>query len=333
MIYIVYTRIRAAIFTVSLGFALFLTWNGPAWAENCKPQMLLTSLDMAKSKSGRILIPARFGDTEKYLLLDTGGAFGTIAWSFAKAQDFSLRHSAFGQIDATGTVTNQIARVGSFYLGRIHASGIDFAVAHDAGDFGEDNADVVGILGPNFLQGYDVELDNTHHKVNFLSPDHCKGKVIYWPAQAVAAIPLRITKVGHIFFKANLDGHDYQALLDTGAAETTMTIPVAERDFGLKLGSPDAPAAGFVNGQQGIAAYRHTFAALSFDGIAVKNPAVIIAPDMTAQTMAQSTVSIGTRLPAHDGPVGMPDLTVGNDILQKLHVYIDYKEKMLYLTP
>lgn len=36
---------------------------------------------------------------------------------------------------------------------------------------------------------YDTELDFTGGKMNYFATDHCEGKVIYWPAQALAIFP------------------------------------------------------------------------------------------------------------------------------------------------
>lgn len=325
---------RTRVFAIlsAFTFAFVLALPGMARAATCKPQMLLTSLTTIKSSSGRILVPATFGKTQKYLLLDTGGFFGTISAAFAKQQGYGLSHAGVAQLDVTGKMTNQIARVPEFHLGNISADGMDFIVASDARNFGEDNADVVGILSPNFLQNYDIEIDPAHNKVNVLSPDHCKGKVIYWPATAVAAIPFQLTDDGQIYFNIKLDGHEYLTLLDTGSVQTSITIPYAESDFGLKLGSDDAPAAGFLNGDKGLAVYKHKFKSIAFEGIAVSNPTIMIMPDMNAHRMSQQRVRLGSRLPTQDAPV-ISHMILGNDVLSKLHVYIAYKEKMLYITP
>ncbi|HEY5049085.1 MAG TPA: hypothetical protein VII49_13805, partial [Rhizomicrobium sp.] len=106
----------------------------------------------------------------------------------------------------------------------------------------------------------------------------------------------------------------------------------AENDFALKPGSPDTPAAGLLQGTTGTPIYRHRFRSLSLQGIVVHNLTVAVIPDLTPNATFGGRGS-GTRLAANDEAQGFPDVTLGVDVLKYLHLYIAYKEQMLYVTP
>jgi hypothetical protein len=76
--------------------------------------------------------------------------------------------------------------------------------------------------------------------------------------------------------------------------------------------------------------YRYTFKSLSMDSIAVTNPAFVILPDLAEQQIRSEMGKL-----ADDPQYGLgqlPRLVIGMDVLRKLHLYIAYKEHMLYVT-
>jgi hypothetical protein len=197
--------------------------------------------------------------------------------------------------------------------------------------FGDDD-EYVGVIGPNILREYDVDIDFGAPKLNLMSPDHCEGKVIYWQASAVAVVPIEVLKTGHIVLHVMLDGQPLVAMLDTGAWMTTITLPDAESDYGLKMGSPDTPRIGDLNDKVGAATYRHRFKTLDFDGIAVGNVDVAIIPDYL-KGKYKTGPEIGSRFSDNSESGEYPDMLIGMNVLKHLHIYIAYKEKKLYITP
>ena len=107
-----------------------------------------------------------------------------------------------------------------------------------------------------------------------------------------------------------LDGHRVQAMLDTGAAQTALSMDAAERIFGLKT-----------------RAASHRFKTLSFEGVTINNPEIALADNITRAPMSQMG-----KLPSTDMKRDAPDLLLGMSTLKQLHVYIAYKEEMLYIT-
>ena len=68
------------------------------------------------------------------------------------------------------------------------------------------------------------------------------------------------------------------AILDTGTSTTTLMLPIAEGEFGLKMGFADTPKAYEMPDKPGAATYEHKFASLNFGGVSVSNLSVAILP-------------------------------------------------------
>jgi hypothetical protein len=229
-------------------------------------------------------------------------------------------------------MSNQFVHT-SLTLGTLSASDMVFMLAPGGSPI-SDNADVAGILGPDILQHYDVDIDFGSGKLNLMSQDHCEGKVLYWKADAVAVVPMRLMNSGHIQMPVMLDGQQVMAVLDTGAYNTTLTLPVAQATFGLKPGSADTPLTGQLPDRPVAATYHHVFKSLGFEGIAVNNPDIDIIPDFLKQvTTENATPETGSHLIAPKANETAESMLLGMDVLRHFHIYIAYKENKVYITP
>ena len=117
---------------------------------------------------------------------------------------------------------------------------------------------------------FDVEFDFANAKMNYLAPDHCPGKVIYWPTSVLAEVPMKYID-HHIRVDVTLNGHNFRAILDTGAYNTTLTAAEAKRVFDLSESSPDISNLG---GGEGEKHFEKVFDTLTFDGITISHPHV-----------------------------------------------------------
>lgn len=109
----------------------------------------------------------------------------------------------------------------------------------------------------------------------------------------------------HIFVHVLLDGRELGAILDTGAYDTAMSLDRAVSDFALDRNQ--------------LQRSRHCpFRTLSFGGVNVASPAIELVPDRESGVMGR----------------GSPfQMIVGMGVLRRLHLYISYKEKRIYVTP
>lgn len=308
---------------------LFAAGAGVAYADECGPLKMYTSVDLVRDERDMAYAKAEVDGKEGVLLLDTGGVFNMIAKDFVAKQGLESRRQYATLIDINGNTIENYVRT-SLKIGRMATDSVAFAVvplthqtlaAHE----------VIGILASDVLRNYDVELDFAANKMNLLSPDHCEGKVIYWPATALAVTPMDVMQNGHIAVEVDIEGKKIKAIIDTGASHSTMTRSLAERRFDLALGGTDTPQVdAALNGDRRNALYMHTFKSLGFEGIAISNLKVLIIPDtLTKKTKVDAP--IGTRL--KDQSKQPPEVAIGMDVLQHLHLYIAYKEEKLYITP
>jgi predicted aspartyl protease len=300
----------------------------------CPPAQVFTTVDMQIGNDGRIYVPVKINQIHKSMMVDTGGFFSVVTAEVANQLKLPTRHTRFEIIGVAGDTTNVAAHT-TFSLGSLYANSVDFMVMPDAGGYADDVGDVAGILAPNLLHSYDVEIDFASMKFSLLSQDHCDGKAVPWPANTVSAVPMKLDSSNHIQIPVKLDGQDLTAMLDTGAIHTVLNLELAQANFGLKLGDADTPEVGRLLRSPESKTYFHRFKSLSMEGIAIANPTVRLIPDLMRNKMMEPNDSLkgGSRLPAGTAKPGFGDLILGMNVLRQWHIYIAYKEQMVYLAP
>ncbi|HXC53853.1 MAG TPA: pepsin/retropepsin-like aspartic protease family protein [Rhizomicrobium sp.] len=310
-----------------------LLCGAAAAAEDCAPLTRITALDLVPSLERREeFVPVTIQGVQKLMLLDTGGAMTEITTEAADELHLLRRRGNFKLYNMYGEFSDQFAE-GSLEVTPLRADSVALAIAPGTRLFGDDTG-IAGILAPDILKHYDVDVDFGADTMNLFSPDHCEGKVVYWKAQAVAVIPMRVLSSGHIIVPVLLDGQRVTATLDTGAYNTTLTLPVAQSQFHLQLGGADAPRTGSFPGKPNATTYRHVFSSLAFDGIAVNHLQVEIIPDLLHQVLADATTpATGSRIRDPRKLESDSSMLIGMNILLHFHIYIAYREEKLYVTP
>jgi predicted aspartyl protease len=314
----------------------------PSHAADCSLQNV-ASLDATRGPDGLLLVPVSAGERQIEMLLDTGAERGVIDVSVMQALNLTpmkiatppplfnvpgspfLSMVQFNAPDfylADGTQLDHFAKVPALSIGASHFENTPFLLAR----FDEaQSRGMKGILGSNLLRNFDVEVDPAAAKVKLFSPDHCEGKVVYW-APKFADLPVTVRANGAIETEMILDGHDIDAIVDTGAAHTTLTIEVARRVFGIDL---QAPSVEHISGEGNTAIYRTRFQSLVAGDLAIRNPQITLVPDPVAQKRMAKAMDSG-----FSGSLDFRNarLVLGMDILRQLHFYIAYREQKLYFT-
>lgn len=325
------STIRWAIGTVFILAPWLVT---PVQAEDCPPLTRIVSIDMVPAEQKLAeMVPVTIQGVPKLMLLDTGGFWNEISLAAADELKLPRRHGSFQIFDVSGHSSSMFATA-SFELGPLKADSFDLIIAPDSSMFDGDGR-VVGLIAPEMLKHYDVDLDFGANTLGLMSPEHCPGKVVYWHPSAVAIVPMTVLDSGHIVVPVVLDGHPVMAMLDTGASNTTLIQKVAEGTYGLTLGAADTPRSGELPSRPGAFTYRHTFATLGFEGVTVKNPQVEIIPGLLqGVTSGQAAPPTGSHLPGRNAQMEADwSMLIGMDILRNFHLYIAYKEEKLYVTP
>ncbi len=254
------------------------------------------------------LAPLLFDDGMRYFLFDTAGVWTQIGGVTASEMGLRTFIGRGEVINVSGHASNLRAAVQEFAIGQMRAGPDDLRVM--PGDTALD-----GLLALDYLKKFDIDIDFGTDVLNFFSPDHCPGNVLYWKAAATATLPLATDRPYPVVIPVQLDGHELQALIDTGSSETTLRQDVAEHEFGLTMGDADTQFRGNVPSSRRLKMYRHKFKTLTFGDVSVLNPQLDTLP-----------VNLENR-------ILLPEITIGMDVLRKLHLYIAFKEGKLYVSP
>jgi predicted aspartyl protease len=308
-----------------LAFAIILAaiWS-PAGAQECGLRQF-ASVDLMSNE--RPVVEAQVGGRTVHLLIDTGGVYSTIRKDIAdalglRAHDIS---SGMAMYSVSGTRLKTYAEMPDFKLGGIALDKYPMLLRPVNGDGGID-----GTLAPDFLSRFEVDLDFAGHKLNLFAVDHCPGKVVYW-AKSYVEIPFKLDGVTHISVPVTLDGHEIVTTLDTGSGATLIYEGAARSLFDLSTSSagmervPSADDGDLVQ-------YRYRFKALSLEGVAVNNPLVYILPDAATRSFRRDFDAKMDNDAIYGRKLDEPQLILGANVLSKLHLFISYKEKKLYLT-
>lgn len=288
----------------------------PAVAEDCSPPKLLSTVQLVPKDDGRVeFIPVDIGGERKFFLFDTG-AFATMVTA-ATADELHLKRFSSNIVaySATGTKSDEHVRA-SFAIGSLKAPSVEFGLYP-----GTREHEWAGLVGSAMLSRFDISVDFGAHKLDIIDQDHCEGRVVYWPERPIAVVPFRQTPFSQIIVKVKLDGKEFKALIDTGAGNSTLEQFAARRNFGVVVGDADTPVIGNLNREDKLVTGLHRFHTLELEGLQVSNPEVTIIPDAI-----NVHFSDGEKLLDHD-------IILGMNVLRRLHLYIAYKEKKLYITP
>ncbi len=297
-----------------------------ARADNCTLNRL-ADLPVIDDRLESATISALLNGRPRKLEIDTGG-FGNML-DPSVAADYSVR--SVGVRDYLGLdriVLDRMVRVPSVQIGSMAPADLDFFVA-PAGYLSVD-----GTLGDRWLQKWDLEVDPVNARVSLFSQDHCGGQGVYWPHQDLATIPLRADRFGNLSVTLMLDGKQIRTVVDTGSADTILSLDAAARLFGLRPGSPGVQNIGSILGKDGKPhrLYRYQFKSLDLGGITLANPWLTLAPMARGDASGVYPGRLNSRLT--DRPFGEtePDLVLGMHHLRGLHLYFAYGEGKLYAT-
>lgn len=319
--------LRFSAFCLMACAAAFFAPAGRAWAADCKPLQLVNSVPLEPMENDdRFTVPVQIDGHAEHLIVDSGSPFTMLTMDAAKRLGLKLRGTLVSSSNVKGQLSTAQAIADAFDLGSAHAQNFNFNIF--PGQLMESGP--AGLVSPTTFSRSDIDLDFGGGRLNIFSRDHCDGRVTYWPERPLAVIPMD-TKSGHLNVPVTVDGRPVRAVLDTGAVNTMMTDTAAWNIMGIKLGSADAPEIAESKAGPIMKYYSHPFASLSFGGVDVQNPKIIIMTDHMG-TETHPVRGTGSRLLTAENAL-RPDLIVGMDVLKHLHLYVAYGEEKLYITP
>jgi predicted aspartyl protease len=290
---------------------------------SCGQLQIVNTVQMTRA-GNMDLVPVRINGTTKNFLFDTGGSLTIMSQSAADDLKLPIHQGRITMYDITGKATNAQILVDQYIVGHMLGKSVEMQVMPVRFD---------GIFGLDGWSAVDLDVDFGNDKLNMFSPDHCAGRVQYWPAPVLATVPMKYVD-RHLKIQVTLDGHQEMADIDTGASDTTIMIDEAKRVFNLDPGSDDTPQDGVLNRDDSLKVYKHQFKTLSFgDGatVTVNNADVHLIPNVITKNMDKTPLQ-GSRVKTEKDFMDIPDMIIGMNVLRKLHLYIAFGEAKLYVT-
>jgi beta-lactamase regulating signal transducer with metallopeptidase domain len=219
-------------------------------------------------------------------------------------------------------------RVGSFGIGDATDHNLQLMVAKK-GEIGRSDP-YDGFLTGDFFKQYDVELDFSRKQMTWLTPTKCTDpdQVVFWSHKEVAVIPVSLASDGRLQMQAMVKGHLINAEIDTSSPHTVMRRDVAELYVGVA--DKDMLPVGDLEDAMNMQVYVSTFPEVIFagGGITAKNVPVLIQDFGMHHVFDQAM--LGTRALFMNPRI--PDLTIGMDVLQHLHMYVVPGQGRVYVT-
>ena len=293
--------------------------NTPA----CGQLRILNSVQMQTTAArSEMFVPVKIEGQTKSLLLDTGGQVSQISRDTARELRLRQEYSHTRLFDVAGNISSTRATADNFTLGAQDKHHVALQVAPNP-TLGRIPA-YDGVLATDMFANADIDMDFGAARLTAFASDHCDGRVIYWPADNIAVVPVKLDR-GHISLDVTVDGHPLKAVLDTGAQQTSMNISVARNLFGLSPDTPDMPRLDDLQGAPGLKVYSHKFPNLTFEGVEVGNLKVLVLPD---QMRSRDPGRFVTR----ESALALPDIVIGMDVLRHLHIYLARAESKLYVS-
>lgn len=273
-----------------------------AWPAECKlVQAATLPFHLA---GGHLTIDVKVNGAPRQFIIDTGGFASSINDKAADALHLR-RNGIRGNvrlIDAGGNEAKYFTTVGSLEIGNLNAKDIQLMVMEGGID---------GLIAPDLLRNFDLEIDFPNRVINFFRPHPCEGKAVYWTDKS-SSVAIDITGQGHIRVPITLNGRTLYAMMDTGAPISLLAADIAASRFDLKPEGPELKLSGANGGAL-------TVTPSSFDSLQI------------GDTVLQKPV-IGLSRSKADSFTDGSSLILGLRELQKFHIYIAYRERRLYIA-
>jgi predicted aspartyl protease len=298
---------------VALLAAALMLKSSPVIAEETCRLLRIASVDSSMDRAGGLIVPMKIGSQSVSMLVDTGGIITGIRDTVADRIGLRMSPMAMeAQMRMYGGARiSRYTIAPEVELGGLKAQRFPLIIMPGETMMG---SDIDGILAPNVLSKYEVEFDFANARLNLFTRDHCEGQVVYWTTGPYAAIPIVVDEHSwHLTLPVMLDGHRVRATIDTGSSRSILSWETAKDLFSLDEKTPGVEK---VPGSD-IHAFHYPFKSLAMQGVNVADPDLLLVPDADSHMMM----------------FGEPPMILGMGVLRQLHLFLSYKEKVLYATP
>jgi Aspartyl protease len=175
-----------------------------------------------------------------------------------------------------------------------------------------DGKPVDGLLGRDYLSGFDLDLNIPRRTVTLFRVEDCTGAFLPW-ITPYAVLPADSPTEAALVLRIELDGVPLRALFDSGASRTVLGRPGVAK---LAARSALPPPAAATTSLSGVGPRRPSASLHQFRSLLV-GPTETVAPEL---------------LSAAIDTVPIVDMILGADWLAYRHVWISYATRQLFLA-
>lgn len=211
-----------------------------------------------------------------------------------------------------GSTSIFLVKVKDIAIGDAHAKNLQIQ-AVDA----LENTGAAGMIGVDFLMQYDVDLNLADHRIKLFRAEHCQDKALaYWDKDA-SSIPMEyFGDARRPRVQVKLNGQTIWALIDSGAAESSVDLDTARR-LGM---STDASRVVDGGEATGFGTNTRKLWNMTFDSFAIGDE-VVQHPRLAVMESAEHFT--GRR--EHE-------MLLGRDFLRAHHVLLAQSQMQVYFT-
>jgi len=284
----------------------------------------VAGFDIHFNAAGLPSVPLTVAGQTRPFVVGISNTFSSLFDGKAKAMNIKLGRIANApprKYLALGAESPAVAPVKDFKIGPLPVPNYSFMIDPD-----DVNApDEAGVLGPDILGLFDVDLDFAKGKLNLIEPNTCGSGVVYWGGPFVQ-IPIKFKGTNglkfddnNIFIDGKLDNADVHIVIDSRSPKSYILRQQATGLFdwhGVPEGAKKVEPLKFPDYKWEEDTYSYPFKTLNLGGLVINNPQVLLwSPSGPVQTKT-----------------GL-DMVVGMDVIRLLHLYISYKQQTLYISP
>jgi predicted aspartyl protease len=256
------------------------------------------------------------------LLVDTGASLTMFDLNVAKKAGLSIEDSGYRAVGAGGEIRVQQATFNDWEIAGMKAPSRRILLN------GNGFRGFAGLLGFDFFSKFDVELNFKANELKLFQPQGCGDSILaYWAPDKADYVdmfdgggPASESRISKLHIPIKLNGAQFRAVLDTGAAMTTVGRRVADY-FGISMA---ATGKAFGADNRDLGAMAHKFDTFEIGSETIKNPTLHVIDGLTS-----GFAETGSHMEKHDNAT---DVLLGFDFMRTHRILIANSQRRVYFT-